>query len=41
MIAVLFLALALSHGRLAWLVAPLVFWFLVGAGRRHGRWGAI
>jgi hypothetical protein len=41
MIAVLFLALAVSHGHLVWIVGPLVFWFLVGAGRRHGRWGAI
>ena len=41
LIAVLFVALALSHGHLVWLVAPLTFWFLVGAGRRHGRFGAI
>jgi Domain of unknown function (DUF1707) len=41
LIAVLFAALALSHGHLVWLVAPLMFCFLVGAGRRHGRYGAI
>jgi hypothetical protein len=41
LIALLFAALALSHGHLVWLVAPLVFWFLVGAGRRYGRYGAI
>ena len=41
LVIVLFLALAVSHGHLVWLVAPLMFWFLVGAGRRHGRYGAI
>jgi len=41
LIAVFFAALALSHGHLVWLVAPLMFWCLVGAGRRHGRCGAI
>jgi hypothetical protein len=37
LIGVLFVALAVSHGHLVWLVAPLMFWFLVRAGRRHGR----
>ena len=35
LIATLIVALALSHGHLAWLVVPLFFWFVVRPRRWH------
>jgi hypothetical protein len=41
LVAVLIVALALSHGHLIWLAAPLLFWFVVRPRRWHRRCGAI
>jgi len=41
LVAILIVALALSHGHLVWLAVPLAFWFLVGPRRWRRHCGAI